>query len=113
MQNDIKFWSFLKIKALNVTAEKAAELHTKRHCIEECAKTIEGFIDGETLLSEDDPSLIQVVCGWTGREAYEEWLKSPVREQQLKDLVNKIEVESEEQTFSSYHKINLGLISTL
>jgi heme-degrading monooxygenase HmoA len=106
MKNDIQFWSFLELKGLNALAEKIAEIHTNRRCIEECAEAISGFRYGETLISEEDPYLVTVVCGWTEETAYEEWQKSPVRDKQLADLAGKLKVEAKEHTFTSYHRMN-------
>jgi carbamate kinase len=47
-----------------------------------------------------------VICGWTGKAAYEEWQQSPVRDKQLADLVGQIEVEANEHTFNSFHKVD-------
>ena len=105
MKNNIQFWSFLEIKAIEATAEEAAAIHTNRRCVEECAETIPGFRYGETLISVDDPSLATVVCGWADKTAYEQWQQSPVREKQLQDLVGQVKVETKEHTFKSFHKV--------
>ena len=104
MKNNIQFWSFLEIKALDATAEEAATIHTNRRCIVECAETIPGFQYGETLISIEDPSLATVVCGWTDKSAYEEWQQSPIREKQLQDLAGLVKVESKEHSFKSFYK---------
>lgn len=105
MKNNIQFWSFLEIKVLDATAEEAAEIHTNRRCVEECAETIDGFQYGETMISAEDPSIATVVCGWADKSAYEEWQKSPIREKQLQDLVGKVKAETREHTFKSFHKV--------
>ncbi len=106
MKQEIKFWSMLQLKIKSGTAKDAAAAHTNRRAIEECAETIPGFVYGETLISNEDPNLMLVICGWESEAAIEEWMQSPVREKQAVDLAPLIDAEAKESKFIRFHKVS-------
>ena len=106
MKKDIAFWSILELRMKSGTAKEAAEAHSKRRAIEECAETVSGFVHGETLLSTEDPKLMLVICGWENEDAFEEWQQSPVREKQTTDLAPVIDAEAKELKFVRFHVVN-------
>ncbi|KXX67548.1 antibiotic biosynthesis monooxygenase [Flammeovirga sp. SJP92] len=105
-EKSINFWSKLEVKVLNGTAKEAADYHTQRRAIEECAATIDGFQYGELMLSSEDDSAFMILCGWHSEEDYVEWLKSPVRTQQFEDLSKLLEVETKESKYDSFHQFS-------
>ena len=106
MKNEITFWSILELKLKTGTAREAADAHTKRRAIEECAETVSGFVYGETIVSTEDPKLMLVICGWENEAAFEEWQQSPVRAKQTSDLAPLIDADAKESKFSRYHKVS-------
>ena len=99
------FWSMLMIKTYDGNAEAAAHAHIKRRCVEEAAETIPGFLHGETMLSNEDPSLVCVMCTWEDKAAYDQWQISPVRAKQTEDLTGVISGDIKTQTFESVHTV--------
>lgn len=106
MKKEITFWSILEIKVKTGTAKEAADAHTKRRAIEECAETVDGFIYGETIISTEDPTLMLVICGWEDEAASEEWQQSPVRAKQVTDLAPLINADIRELKFTRFHSVS-------
>ncbi|EPU5977941.1 antibiotic biosynthesis monooxygenase family protein [Vibrio vulnificus] len=102
------FISMLSFKSHDGNGAKLAELHMRRRCVEEAAETISGFIAGKTMLCEDDPSRVLVMCTWENKSAYQEWLDSPVRAAQTADLIDSISADVEALTYQSLLNLRSG-----
>ena len=71
--------SFLHARSLpGRRAELVAAFQQKR-TLEECLETISGALDGELLLSNEDPDALCVTVLWSSVDAHRAWLTSPVR----------------------------------
>lgn len=47
--------------------------------LEICRDAVPGFVSGRLLRSADDENLACVICEWDSREAFEQWMNSPLR----------------------------------
>ena len=101
----MSFWTMLMIKAHDGNGEAVANAHIKRRCVEEAAETIPGFLHGETMLSNEDPGLVCVMCTWEDEAAYHEWQNSPVRAKQTEDLMKVISADVETYSYQSIHTV--------
>lgn len=59
--------------------DEAAHAFIQLRVLEDCAQAVEGFLDGEMMLSHEDPDLMYVTALWASESAYQQWLTSPVR----------------------------------
>jgi heme-degrading monooxygenase HmoA len=100
------FISMLSFKSHDGNGAKLAELHMGRRCVEEAAETIPGFIAGETMLCEEDPSQVLVMCTWENKAAYQEWLDSPVRDAQTADLIGSISADISTLSYQSLLRVD-------
>ena len=73
--------------------------------IEACRETIPGYVDGELLLSEDDPDALCVTVQWINRQAFDTWQTSPIRAAQSAGLAHLLQALPESQLFSTQHVV--------
>lgn len=59
-------------------AEAIAQFEDAR-VLQTCRDAVPGFVSGRLLRSEDDPTSACVICEWTDRAAFEQWMSSPLR----------------------------------
>lgn len=52
-----------------------------------CRDAVPGFLSGRLLQSQDDADLACVICEWTSREAFEQWMSSPLRSPNVPDRI--------------------------
>ena len=71
--------SFLHAKALPGRRADLVAAFQHRRILEECLETISGALDGELLLSNEDPDALCVTVLWSSVDAHLAWLASPVR----------------------------------
>ena len=81
----MSFWTMLMVKVPSDRVDDAAEAFIKRRIIEECSEVIPGFLHGELIKSQDPQGQLCVLCAWTDKAAYEQWVASPVRAKQNVD----------------------------
>lgn len=71
--------SFLHARALPGRRADLVAAFQQRRILEECLETISGALDGELLLSNEDPDALCVSVLWSSVDAHLAWLASPVR----------------------------------
>lgn len=71
--------SILSLRAPAGRREEALEQFMRAGVLETCRDAVPGFVSGRLLRSQDDEQLACVICEWTDREAFEQWMNSPRR----------------------------------
>jgi heme-degrading monooxygenase HmoA len=71
--------SILTLRSLPGRREEALAQFTQRRVLETCRDVVPGFLSGRLLRSHDDDDLACVICEWTDRAAFEQWMNSPHR----------------------------------
>ncbi|WP_068335455.1 antibiotic biosynthesis monooxygenase family protein [Ruegeria profundi] len=79
--------TFLMIKVPAEHADAFVDFYVERRILDECKETIPGLIRGELLKSSQGDGQICVLCQWTDKDAYNQWLASPVRAKQSDDAM--------------------------
>lgn len=97
------YCTLLMIKVPGDAAKAFSDKYIQRRIIDECAETIPGFLHGELMQSVDGDGLHCVMCQWTDKAAYEQWVASPVRDKQGEDMM----------AFVKEHAINIEDAHTL
>lgn len=59
----------------------------ERRVLETCLDAVPGFVSGRLLRSHDDADQACVICEWTDRAAFEQWMASPRRSPPTADRV--------------------------
>ena len=71
--------SVLNLRSPAGRREEAIEQFMRSRVLETCRDAVPGFVSGRLMRSQDDPDLACVICEWTDREAFEQWMNSPRR----------------------------------
>lgn len=71
--------SVLQLRSPPGMRGQAIEQFMQRGVLTICRDAVPGFLSGRLLQSQDDPNLACVICEWTDREAFEQWMSSPLR----------------------------------
>lgn len=77
--NAAPYVSILNLRCPPGRREEAVEQFMQRQVLQTCRDAVPGFLSGRLLASQDDPGLACVICEWTDREAFEQWMNSPRR----------------------------------
>ncbi|GAA6160324.1 antibiotic biosynthesis monooxygenase family protein [Ruegeria lacuscaerulensis] len=107
----MSFWTLLMIKVPAEKAKQTAEAFIHRNIIEECADAIPGFRHGELMVSHEGDGQLCVMCNWTDKAAYEQWVASPIRDKQNVDALGFLTEKGYEATdmhtlmFDSLHTV--------
>ncbi|MDE1947397.1 MAG: antibiotic biosynthesis monooxygenase [Burkholderiales bacterium] len=99
------FRAWLSVRAQPGRRDELAAAFVARRIIEECRDTIPGFLQGELLLSEDDPDALCVTVEWADRQSFLDWQASPVRRAQAPALLPLAQSVQASQLFSSAHRV--------
>jgi heme-degrading monooxygenase HmoA len=102
----MSFFSMMMVKVLEGQAEEAAQVWIKNRIVEAAAETVPGFLQGEVMLSTDEPDQVCVMCGWEDKAAYEEWRNSPVRANITTDLSGAVSFDIKTVCFQSIHTVS-------
>lgn len=81
----MSFTTLLMVKVPPEDTDRATTAFVKRRIIEECAEVIPGFEHGQLMQSHDGSGQLCVMCTWTDKAAYKQWVASPVRAKQNDD----------------------------
>lgn len=73
------FLSILQLRSPPGRREDAIAQFIENRVLETCRDAVPGFLSGRLLRSQDDETLVCVICEWTDREAFEQWMNSPRR----------------------------------
>lgn len=73
------FLSILSLSSPPGRREDAITQFMDNRVLETCRDAVPGFLSGRLLRSQDDENLVCVICEWTDREAFEQWMSSPRR----------------------------------
>ena len=71
--------SILTLRAPVGRRDEAMDQFMRAGVLETCRDAVPGFVSGRLLRSQDDEGVACVVCEWTDREAFEQWMNSPRR----------------------------------
>ena len=82
------FLSNMQIKLREGTHAEAVKAFINRKVFAECAEAIPGFLWAHLLEVEGAPDTLSVLCGWTDKVSYDDWLAHPVRNSQEADLAH-------------------------
>jgi heme-degrading monooxygenase HmoA len=66
----------------------------------------QGYISGETLISEDDPSKVMVISSWISRKHWEEWRANPMRQEVANKLDELLEIPEQVECFVVGEKVS-------
>ncbi|MBC7006147.1 antibiotic biosynthesis monooxygenase [Photobacterium sp. BZF1] len=99
------FITMLTLTEHHGDGKKLARLHIARRYVEEASENISGFLRGETMLSADDPAKVLVMCTWENKQAYQNWLDSPIRDKQTIDLLRLVSADATTASFESVHAV--------
>ena len=81
----MSYSTLLMIKVPADHADAFADSHVHRRALDECKESSPELTRGELLRSSQGDGQICVLCQWTGKGAYAQWLASPVRDKQTDD----------------------------
>lgn len=73
------FLSILQLRSPPGRRDEAITQFQDNRVLETCREAVPGFLSGRLLRSLDDENLVCVICEWTGRDAFEQWMGSPRR----------------------------------
>ncbi len=73
------FISVLTLRSAAGRLDEAIAQFTQGRVLETCRDAVPGFISGRLLRSHDDENQACVICEWTDRDAFEQWMSSPRR----------------------------------
>lgn len=73
------FFSLLNLKCPANRRDDAIAQFLDGKIIESCRDTVPGFVSGRLLRSMDDPGATCVLVEWQDKQAFEDWMSSPVR----------------------------------
>ena len=73
------FISVLTLRSAPGRLDEALAQFTQGQVLETCRDAVPGFLSGRLLRSHDDENQACVICEWTDREAFEQWMSSPRR----------------------------------
>lgn len=71
--------SVLMLRSPPGRLDEAIAQFIDRRVLETCRDAVPGFISGRLLRSHDDATQACVICEWTERAAFEQWMASPQR----------------------------------
>ena len=71
--------SILMLRSPEGLMEAAIAQFIDGRVLETCRDEVPGFISGRLLRAQDEAQLACVVCEWTDRAAFEQWMSSPKR----------------------------------
>jgi heme-degrading monooxygenase HmoA len=66
--------------------DEAIAAFIARGILSECGETISTYVDGRVWASETSPDRINVECDWSVAQGWYDWMESPVRAAQMKDI---------------------------
>lgn len=73
------YLSVLTLRSPPGRRDEAIAQFESRRVLETCRDAVPGFVSGRLLRSHDDPDTVCVICEWADREAFEQWMTSPLR----------------------------------
>lgn len=71
--------SVLSLRSPPGRREEAIAQFMDRGVLQTCRDAVPGFLSGRLLRSQDDEGLACVICEWADRQAFEQWMASPLR----------------------------------
>ena len=71
--------SVLTLRSPPGRLNEAIEQFVNNRVLETCRDAVPGFVSGRLLRSHDDATQVCVICEWTDRAAFEQWMTSPQR----------------------------------
>jgi len=74
-----RFFSILPLKASPESRSEAIGVFIETGVIEQCRQAIPGFVSGFMLKSMQDDAAACVLVEWKDRQAYDDWMSSPLR----------------------------------
>ncbi len=74
-----RYTSVLTLRSPPGRLDEAITQFRERRVLETCRDAVPGFLSGRLMRSHDDPNLACVICDWVDREAFEQWMTSPLR----------------------------------
>lgn len=77
--------SVLQLRSPPDRRAEAIAQFMQRGVLQICRDAVPGFLSGRLLQSQDDPDLACVICEWTDRAAFEQWMSSPLRSPNVPD----------------------------
>lgn len=79
--------SVLMLRSPPGRLDEAIAQFEERRVLETCRDAVPGFVSGRLLRSLDDADAACVICEWTDRAAFEQWMASPLRSPGTTDRV--------------------------
>jgi len=73
------YFSVLTLHSPPGRLDEAIDQFIDRRVLETCRDAVPGFVSGRLLRSHDDATQVCVICEWTDRAAFEQWMTSPRR----------------------------------
>lgn len=73
------YFSVLTLRSPPGRLDEAIAQFIDRRVLETCRDAVPGFVSGRLLRSQDDDTQACVICEWTDRAAFEQWMTSPRR----------------------------------
>ena len=74
-----RFLSILTLNAAPESRDEAIDVFIASGVIERCRESIPGFVSGMLLKSMHDAGAACVLVEWKNRQAYDDWMSSPLR----------------------------------
>lgn len=71
--------SVLTLRSPPGRLDEAMAQFAERRVLETCRDAVPGFLSGRLMRSHDDPQVACVICEWVDRQAFEQWMSSPLR----------------------------------
>lgn len=81
------YTSVLTLRSPPGRLDEAIAQFIDRRVLETCRDAVPGFVSGRLMRSQDDPAQACVICEWTDRAAFEQWMSSPQRAPATPDRV--------------------------
>lgn len=82
-----RYTSVLTLRSPPGRLDEAIAQFINHRVLEICRDAVPGFVSGRLMRSQDDPNQACVICEWTDRDAFEQWMTSPQRTPATPDRV--------------------------